>query len=577
MIRFFPPRLILVVALLAMAPAFPQTPLLPAGSAEVPVENSEDNCVSTDFYRQMEAELQPALSPSLFPSFAWPMEEAVNEDLVLVNYVDDDPGSAVVDYMGQPHAYNGHNGTDITLYSFDRMDRGSYVVAAAPGTVEARVFNEFDRNWQPPYPDTPNFVRIRHSDGTYSLYLHLRRNAVLVETGEQVVTGQPLGLVGSSGISSDAHLHFEVASLVQGNWTVRDPWNGTFNTEPSLWQNQLDYVGDDALVIHDIGISTQDAAGGDLNNVSAIYFKERLTQPVVMGANEPFIPTWILLSGQQNDLVRFRLMRPNGTVYASTDWTVPNKWRYGWALFYWNFNGNITSNDYGTWKFRIFGSGSAILKEVQFQVGPTTVYAPRFAPLSGRSFRINGSVQTDILRVDASSPAVTFSLLDAPDFVTLTEDSVVTIAAQSTQPYRELTFRALADGGSAGTDTFYYQIVDPSKPFNPLTGIGDSDDGAAAVLPQEFVLEQNFPNPFNPETRIRFFLSRSSAIRLDVFDVLGKRVATLADAEHVRPAGWQSVAWDGRDAAGKAVASGVYLCRMQVGAQVVTRKMMLIR
>jgi hypothetical protein len=68
------------------------------------------------------------------------------------------------------------------------------------------------------------------------------------------------------------------------------------------------------------------------------------------------------------------------------------------------------------------------------------------------------------------------------------------------------------------------------------------------------------PNPFNPGVQLRFEVGRAGRVVLRVFDARGHRLRTLLDAQ--RPAGPGSVAWDGRDASGRDVASGVYVVRL---------------
>jgi PKD repeat protein len=84
------------------------------------------------------------------------------------------------------------------------------------------------------------------------------------------------------------------------------------------------------------------------------------------------------------------------------------------------------------------------------------------------------------------------------------------------------------------------------------------------LVPERFALSQNFPNPFNPETTIRFDLPVDAEVRLELFDVLGQRVRTLASGW--LSAGGQRVVWDGRDEAGSAVGNGVYFYRLQADA-----------
>jgi hypothetical protein len=83
------------------------------------------------------------------------------------------------------------------------------------------------------------------------------------------------------------------------------------------------------------------------------------------------------------------------------------------------------------------------------------------------------------------------------------------------------------------------------------------------------------PNPFNPRTQIIFALPRPAHAQLTVFDTLGRKVATLVDS-HL-PAGEHRVTWDGRHTDGAAMPSGIYLVRLQQGAEVEVRKTTLIR
>lgn len=95
------------------------------------------------------------------------------------------------------------------------------------------------------------------------------------------------------------------------------------------------------------------------------------------------------------------------------------------------------------------------------------------------------------------------------------------------------------------------------------------------VLPYRFELSQNHPNPFNPATVIEYSLPERSHVVIEVFNVLGQKVRTLVDRDD--PAGSYTTAWDGTDASGKAVATGVYLYRFQTDRHAITRKMLLLK
>ncbi len=95
-----------------------------------------------------------------------------------------------------------------------------------------------------------------------------------------------------------------------------------------------------------------------------------------------------------------------------------------------------------------------------------------------------------------------------------------------------------------------------------------------SVLPTSFTLGQNYPNPFNPSTIIPYQLAAAAPVRLEVFNLLGQRIATLVDGE--RPAGFHTATWHATDAAGRAVGAGVYIYRMTVAAERQTGRMVLL-
>ncbi|MFQ6608344.1 MAG: FlgD immunoglobulin-like domain containing protein [Fidelibacterota bacterium] len=81
-------------------------------------------------------------------------------------------------------------------------------------------------------------------------------------------------------------------------------------------------------------------------------------------------------------------------------------------------------------------------------------------------------------------------------------------------------------------------------------------------LPEEFALHANVPNPFNPSTVIQYDLPEDSRVTLVIYDLLGREVKSLVLGEV--PAGYQIIKWNGIDATGKSVASGVYIYRFDV-------------
>ncbi len=92
-------------------------------------------------------------------------------------------------------------------------------------------------------------------------------------------------------------------------------------------------------------------------------------------------------------------------------------------------------------------------------------------------------------------------------------------------------------------------------------------------LPDRFPLSPNYPNPFNLETTIEYALPEAARVQLSVYNLRGQRVRVLVDA--FQPAGYQRVVWNGRNAHGDEVSSGLYFVRFRAGETVLTRRMLL--
>ena len=127
---------------------------------------------------------------------------------------------------------------------------------------------------------------------------------------------------------------------------------------------------------------------------------------------------------------------------------------------------------------------------------------------------------------------------------------------------------------------FYFKDIDGNIP-DEFFVISNVDDGVtsapefAETLPGDFTLAQNYPNPFNPSTSIGFSLAQPASVKLVIADILGREYRTLVDG-HL-PAGSHQVVWDGRDDAGQALPSGIYLYRLVNGGHALTRRLILLK
>ncbi len=155
----------------------------------------------------------------------------------------------------------------------------------------------------------------------------------------------------------------------------------------------------------------------------------------------------------------------------------------------------------------------------------------------------------------------------------LTAVSAAAGSATALTPGDTLTLQFESPAIAAGMvrDLFLLGLGTYSASRTALQGLGESE---ARALPASFALMQNQPNPFHGTTTIRFALPVGAEVRLEVFDVQGRRVATLAQGQW--EAGYHAVEWRQRSENGRRVEPGVYLYRLTAGAFRDQRKLVLL-
>lgn len=103
----------------------------------------------------------------------------------------------------------------------------------------------------------------------------------------------------------------------------------------------------------------------------------------------------------------------------------------------------------------------------------------------------------------------------------------------------------------------------------------DVAENDTTVLPDVFAVAQNYPNSFNSVTEIRFDIPHASHVSLEIYDIMGRKVAIVADQN--LSVGQYTASWDGKDMNGQNVASGIYLYRLTAGEFTDTKKMILLK
>ena len=114
--------------------------------------------------------------------------------------------------------------------------------------------------------------------------------------------------------------------------------------------------------------------------------------------------------------------------------------------------------------------------------------------------------------------------------------------------------------------------------MNPTPGMANTEDlnlNNNRVMPDQYILHQSYPNPFNPITTLRYQLPENTFVNIIIYDMLGKEVKTLIN--QTQDAGYKSVIWNATNNYGKPVSAGIYLYQIQAGEYMQTKKMVLLK
>jgi len=288
--------------------------------------------------------------------FSQPVEGILGKDVVLVNHVDQDSRKGLTrDYSCGIQTYDGHDGTDFVLRSFRQMDSGVYVLAAADGEVVTVVDSLPDRNKQSAVErEYGNYIAIRHAEGYISYYAHIRTRSARVKVGDAVKRGARMAYVGSSGNSSDPHLHFEV-------WQRMDPFAGNCSSDQSMWQDQPEYST--SYVLLDADVTTWPPLLDTL--------RERPPHADVT-LSDSAVTFWSLQQGvAATDLIQIEWITPGNTSWFTYEIAAGVNSHY---FYWWSYILRPTEGGKWTVVQRVNGSERA---RVTFDVKATTSVKPR--------------------------------------------------------------------------------------------------------------------------------------------------------------------------------------------------------
>lgn len=324
------------------------------------------------------------------------------EDLFPGIFVDTDPTvGGYSDFHCSALTYDGHGGHDIGLRSFGEQVIGVPVFSVAAGTVVFVKDGFPDMNTQPGIDDG-NYISIDHGGGQVAWYFHLKKGSVAVTVGQNVVAGQQIGAIGSSGYSYGPHLHFEV----QQGGIPFEPMAGPCSQPQSLFSDQPPLKLD--TYAFDFGVTTEDL-------FQSAGFPTEQPKQAQIPLNAGFLYFWMQIGNIPPGATwRVRFLRPNGTVAQDSlaqPWGNTTFERYWPGFFYWWVPDVQTTA--GTWRY-VFDFNGVTVIDAPFDVvanpipgfnrPPEPITAsfdpPEPAPDAPVFARVSGSLITDDLDWD---------------------------------------------------------------------------------------------------------------------------------------------------------------------------------
>lgn len=148
---------------------------------------------------------------------------------------------------------------------------------------------------------------------------------------------------------------------------------------------------------------------------------------------------------------------------------------------------------------------------------------------------------------------------------TWTQQTFDISAYANASPNLKVRFRLTSDANTVADGWYVDDVVITKYCVGTPLAVGNNN-----TIPERFSLEQNYPNPFNPVTQINYALATESFVKLTVFDILGKEIASIVNTK--QPAGRYQVEFDGSN-----LATGMYIYKIEAGSFTDVKKMMLIK
>ncbi|OZV70766.1 peptidoglycan DD-metalloendopeptidase family protein [Winogradskyella aurantia] len=368
------------------------------------------------------------------PLFIWPVQKKqgleYNSVWSISNYVDHNPTSpnALLDYNCGSRTYDtssgyDHQGLDIFTWPFSwkQMDNDdAEIIAAAAGQIIAKSDGNFDRSCDFSTITPWNAIYIQHSDGSVAWYGHMKNGSLTTKNvGDTVVVGEYLGIVGSSGVSTGPHLHFEVWQ--DGTYTqLIDPYVGACNSLNSVswWNSQKPYTnpGINAVLTHSANVDFNNCPNSETTNESDNFMLNDMAY------------FYIYLRDQYiGSMFNVKIIRPDGSYLLDADYTSTNDY---YASYWW---WSRVVDMEGIWQWQATYEGETVIHS--FSVGALSIDDEELQELS-----VYPNPFSDTISINSSTIIHSVTIFD------FTGKSVVLFEKKSPEGIRELDLSTLSQG-----------------------------------------------------------------------------------------------------------------------------------
>ncbi len=295
-------------------------------------------------------------------TFQFPVDCQLGENCYVQLYVDNGARDEIIDFKGGYLTNDKHTGTDIAVATYEMMDKGIPVLAAADGTVLG-IRDEAPDHYSRKYDFDEekacgNGLLIRHNPQWTTQYCHMKLGSIRVKQGDKVKAGEKLGLMGSSGRADFPHLHF----VIRHYGKVVDPFPS------NLWANPIDYIPFGAI---DMGLTHQRISVKDVIN--------RAPRQTTFSSEDELVLAWIRVFGvEEDDIIRFAFYTPENQLFGTPSAVrVDGHFKEWFSAAGFTLSKKVTSHLSGQWcivyEYKRGNSPWVTLGELTFQVNHSPI------------------------------------------------------------------------------------------------------------------------------------------------------------------------------------------------------------